>query len=162
MSSCTSDENPSLFSTDSKFAGYTCVHFSAFLGFAVLNALMSYISIFIRTRRSQQQRMIQIHIPRYINGKENPEWRSHFYSFIFLVGLSNIIYLINFLLIATSNIYQMLIMVIASMTAYFFMYELNMIEGDADLRDVGEGRIDLNIMPSKKKDGYTVLKNLSY
>ena len=122
--SCTTIEN-SLFTLDTEFAGYYCKkNFTVFVGLIVFNSFMVLLSIFVSTRRYQEER-------RMLNvTRDTPIWNTHFWRFITLVGLSNIIYIINFLLLIKSNFTQMVIMVLVRMFGYIALHKLNFVKSD--------------------------------
>ena len=122
--SCVSVEKP-FFTLDTEFAGYYCKkNFVSLVSVLVFNSFMVLLSIFISTRRHQEER-------RMLNVTRNtPEWNNHFWRFISLVGISNIIYIINFLLLINSNFLQIVIMVLVRMFGYIALHKLKFVKAD--------------------------------
>lgn len=118
-------EDGSLFTLNTKFAGYSCPkNFNALFSVIVFNSFMVLLSIFISTRRNQEER-------RFLNiDRDSPEWKSHFSRFLLLVGISNVIYVINFLLLVQSNFLQIIIVVLVRIFGYFAMHQLNFVQND--------------------------------
>tara|TARA_B110000008_G_C16977286_1_gene566420 strand:- start:1758 stop:2177 length:420 start_codon:yes stop_codon:yes gene_type:complete len=122
--SCISVEN-SLFTLDTEFAGYYCKkNFVSLVSVLVFNSFMVLLSIFVSTRRHQEER-------RMLNVTRNtPEWNNHFWRFISLVGISNIIYIVNFLLLINSNFLQIVFMVLVRMFGYIALHKLKFVQSD--------------------------------
>ena len=118
-------EEGSLFTLDTQFAGYTCPkNFNALISVIVFNSFMVLLSIFISTRRYQEER-------RFLNiDRDSPEWSNHFWRFLALVGISNIITVINFLLLVQSNILQIVVVVLVRIFGYFAIHQLNLVKND--------------------------------
>ncbi|MAD26139.1 MAG: hypothetical protein CMO44_18435 [Verrucomicrobiales bacterium] len=115
----------SLFSFDTNFGGYYCKkNFNVFFSVIIFQSFMAFISIFISTRRYQEER-------RLLNvARGSPEWNQHFGIFLSLVGVSNILHVINFLLLVNSNMVQIIITVLVRIMGYFALHQLNFVGQD--------------------------------
>lgn len=122
--SCEAIES-SLFTFDTQFAGYYCKqNFNIFFSVIVFQSFMAFISIFVSTRRYQEER-------RLLNvARGSPEWNQHFGNFLLLVGVSNVLHVINFLLLVNSNMVQIVITVLVRIMGYFALHQLNFVQQD--------------------------------
>ena len=85
---------------------------------------MTFLSILISTRRYQEER-------RLLNVQRNSkEWKQYLGTFLLLVGISNILDIINFLLLINSNMVQIVVIVIVRVLGYFAMHQLNFVGQD--------------------------------
>lgn len=125
----------SLFTLTTEFLGYRCEkNFNAFVGVVTLNSFLVLLSIFINTRRYQEER-------RLLNvRRKSREWKAHFWKFLGLVALSNIIYVLNFLLLVESNFTQIVVVVFVRVFGFYALHQLNFVEQDFKSYD----RVDLN------------------
>jgi hypothetical protein len=62
--------------------------------------------------------------------RNTPAWKTSFWRFLTLVGISNIIYIFNFLLLVESNFLQISIVVLVRIFGYFAMHQLNFVQND--------------------------------
>jgi len=115
----------SLFTFDTHFGGYYCKqNFNVFFSVIVFQSFMAFLSIFISTRRYQEER-------RLLNvARGSPEWNQHFGIFLSLVGVSNVLHVINFLLLVNSNMVQIVITVLVRIMGYFALHQLNFVGQD--------------------------------
>jgi hypothetical protein len=114
-----------LFTFDTHFGGYYCKkHFNAFFSVIVFQSFVTFLSILISTRRYQEER-------RLLNVQRNSkEWKQYLGTFLLLVGISNILDIINFLLLINSNMVQIVVIVIVRVLGYFAMHQLNFVGQD--------------------------------
>ena len=95
---------------------------------------MAFLSIFVSTRRYQEER-------RLLNVERgSSQWKKHLGNFLTLVGISNVLHVINFLLLVNSNMVQIVITVLVRIMGYFAMHQLNFVQPDFNYN-----RIDLGI-----------------
>ena len=115
----------SLFTFDTHFGGYYCKkHFNLFFSVIVFQSFVTFLSILISTRRYQEER-------RLLNVQRNSkEWKQYLGTFLLLVGISNILDIINFLLLINSNMVQIVVVVIVRVFGYFAMHQLNFVGQD--------------------------------
>ena len=127
--------NSNLFSFDTQFGGYYCKQdFIVFFSVIVFQSFMAFLSIFVSTRRYQEER-------RLLNVERNTlEWKKHLGNFLTLVGISNVLHVINFLLLVNSNMVQIVVTVLVRIMGYFAMHQLNFVHPDFNYN-----RIDLGI-----------------
>ena len=128
--SCASIPESSFFSTYSVFANVRCDGSLAFLGFTILNIVTSFLSNYLYSLRHQQRRML-LKIPRYASGgMESERWRTEFYKFLTLTAASQVVYIITVVFIITTNLWQLLIMVVATTSSEYVLYEFNYLKPD--------------------------------
>ena len=127
--SCQATEGSLFFDTVSVFANVECTGTAAFLGFAVLNILAAFFSNWVFSLRQQQRRML-LKIPRYVGTKESDRWRNEFYKFLTITAAAQAVYLVQVVFIITTNLWQLLIMVIASTASDYLLYEFNYVTTD--------------------------------
>ena len=115
----------SLFTFDTHFGGYYCTkNFNVLFSVLVFQSFMTFLSILVSTRRSQEER-------RLLNVQRNSvEWNQYLGKFLLLVGVSNVLNIINFLLLINSNIVQIIIIVIVRIMGYFALHQLNFVGQD--------------------------------
>lgn len=134
--SCASIAESSFFSTYSVFANVRCDGSLAFLGFTILNIVMSFLSNYLYSLRHQQRRML-LKLPRYVGGgarglgeMESERWRTEFYKFLTLTAAAQVVYIITVVFIITTNLWQLLIMVMATTSSEYILYEFNFLKPD--------------------------------
>ena len=115
----------SLFSLDTHFGGYYCKkNFVVFFSVLVFQSFMAFVSIFISTRRYQEER-------RLLNVERgSAAWNKHFGQFLLLVAVSNVLHVINFLLLVSSNMVQIVVTVLVRIMGYFALHQLNFVGQD--------------------------------
>ena len=85
---------------------------------------MAFVSIFISTRRYQEER-------RLLNVERgSAAWNKHFGQFLLLVAVSNVLHVINFLLLVSSNMVQIVVTVLVRIMGYFALHQLNFVGQD--------------------------------
>lgn len=128
--SCQEIKGSNFFKTTSIFANLECSGGLAFLGFTILNIFVAFISNYIISLRTQQRRMLLM-VPRYYNNnKESDVWRKEFYKFLYYTAASQLVYLFQVIFIITTNLWQLLILVIASTASDYFLYEFDFLQSD--------------------------------
>lgn len=127
--SCQAIEGSSFFDTKSIFANVECTGTPAFLGFTILNIVSAFLSNYVFSLRQQQRRML-LKVPRYIAGRESDRWRNEFYKFVYLTAAAQVVYLVQVVFIITTNLWQLLIMVIASTASDYLLYEYDFVTSD--------------------------------
>lgn len=138
--SCQATEGSLFFETVSVFANVECTGAPAFIGFAVLNILAAFFSNWVFSLRQQQRRML-LKIPRYSGNIESDRWRTEFYKFLTITAAAQAVNLIQVIFIITSNLWQLLIMVLASTASDYLLYEFNYVT--ADKYDTISDRVDI-------------------
>ena len=115
----------SLFTLDTHFGGYYCTkNFNVFFSVIIFQSFMTFLSILVATKRSQEER-------RLLNVQRNSqEWKHYLGNFLLLVGVSNILNIINFLLLINSNIVQIIMIVLVRIMGYFALHQLNFVGQD--------------------------------
>lgn len=127
--SCQEIPGSNFFKTTSIFANLECSGGIAFLSFTILNIVVAFISNYIISLRTQQRRMLLM-VPRYYNNKESDVWRNEFYKFLYYTAASQLVYLLQVIFIITTNLWQLLILVIASTASDYFLYEFDFLQSD--------------------------------
>ena len=127
--SCQAIEGSSFFDTTSIFANVECTGTPAFLGFTILNIVAAFLSNYVFSLRQQQRRML-LKVPRYQSGRESDRWRNEFYKFVYLTAAAQVVYLVQVIFIITTNLWQLLIMVAASTTSDYLLYEYDFVTSD--------------------------------
>ena len=69
-------------------------------------------------------------VPRYVGGRESDRWRNEFYKFLYLTAAAQVVYLVQVVFIITTNLWQLLIMVIASTASDYVLYEFDYVTAD--------------------------------
>jgi hypothetical protein len=139
--SCKAVSDSTFFSTESVFATVECSGALAFFGFALLNTVSAFLSNYLYSLRHQQRRML-LKLPRYTGaGLESAAWRTEFYKFLSLTTASQLVYLFTVVFIITTNLWQLLIMVLASTASEYVLYELGFLK--ADKYDLLTTRVDI-------------------
>lgn len=127
--SCQEIEGSKFFSTTSIFANVECSGTPAFLVFTVINVVVAFLSNYVISLRTQQRRMLLM-VPRYVNQKESNIWRNEFYKFLYYTAASQLVYLLQVIFIITTNLWQLLILVIASTVSDYVLYEFDFLQSD--------------------------------
>ena len=127
--SCNTIEDSTFFSSTSVFATVECTGSLAFLGFTLLNIVSAFLSNYVFSLRQQQRRML-LKVPRYNVGRESDRWRTEFYKFLYLTAAAQAIYIVHVVFIITTNLWQLLIMVIASTASDYILYEFDYVKAD--------------------------------
>ena len=127
--SCSAIEGSTFFSTNSIFATIECTGTLAFLGFTLLNIVTAFLSNYVFSLRQQQRRML-LKVARYIAGRESDRWRTEFYKFLYLTAAAQAIYIVQVVFIITTNLWQLLIMVVASTASDYILYEFDYVKSD--------------------------------
>ena len=127
--SCNAIEDSTFFSSTSVFATVECTGSLAFLGFTLLNIVSAFLSNYVFSLRQQQRRML-LKVPRYIAGRESDRWRTEFYKFLYLTAAAQSIYIVQVVFIITTNLWQLLIMVVASTASDYILYEFDYVKAD--------------------------------
>tara|TARA_B100000902_G_scaffold203320_1_gene193897 strand:+ start:356 stop:772 length:417 start_codon:yes stop_codon:yes gene_type:complete len=127
--SCSAIEDSTFFSSTSVFATIECTGSLAFLGFTLLNIVSAFLSNYVFSLRQQQRRML-LKVPRYIAGRESDRWRNEFYKFLYLTAAAQAIYIVQVVFIITTNLWQLLIMVVASTASDYILYEFDYVKAD--------------------------------
>jgi hypothetical protein len=127
--SCNTIEDSTFFSSTSVFATVECTGSLAFLGFTLLNIVSAFLSNYVFSLRQQQRRML-LKVPRYIAGRESDRWRTEFYKFLYLTAAAQSIYIVQVVFIITTNLWQLLIMVVASTASDYILYEFDYVKAD--------------------------------
>ena len=127
--SCNTVEDSTFFSSTSVFATVECTGSLAFLGFTLLNIVSAFLSNYVFSLRQQQRRML-LKVPRYIAGRESDRWRTEFYKFLYLTAAAQSIYIVQVVFIITTNLWQLLIMVVASTASDYILYEFDYVKAD--------------------------------
>lgn len=127
--SCNAVEDSTFFSSTSVFATVECTGSLAFLGFTLLNIVSAFLSNYVFSLRQQQRRML-LKVARYIAGRESDRWRTEFYKFLYLTAAAQSIYIVQVVFIITTNLWQLLIMVVASTASDYILYEFDYVKAD--------------------------------
>jgi len=127
--SCNAIEDSTFFSSTSVFATVECTGSLAFLGFTLLNIVTAFLSNYVFSLRQQQRRML-LKVPRYVAGRESDRWRNEFYKFLYLTAAAQSVYIVQVVFIITTNLWQLLIMVVASTASDYTIYEFDYIKAD--------------------------------
>ena len=139
--SCKTLPDSVFFLTNSVFANVECEGSLSFLGFALLNIVLSFLSNYLYSLRHQQRRML-LKLPRYTkSGMESAAWRTEFYKFLSLTTLAQLVYLFTVVFIITTNLWQLLIMVFATTASEYVLYEMGFLK--ADKYDLLTTRVDI-------------------
>ena len=139
--SCKTLPDSVFFLTNSVFANVECSGSLSFLGFALLNTVLSFLSNYLYSLRHQQRRML-LKLPRYTeSGMESAAWRTEFYKFLSLTTLAQLVYLFTVVFIITTNLWQLLIMVFATTASEYVLYEMGFLK--ADKYDLLTTRVDI-------------------
>jgi len=128
--SCENLPDSQFFSTTSVFANVQCDGSLAFLGFALLNIVATFLSNYTYSLRHQQRRML-LKIPRYDRQqRESDRWRTEFYKFLSLTAVSQVVYIVTVVFIITTNLWQLLVMVLATTSSEYVLYEFGFLKPD--------------------------------
>ena len=127
--SCNAVEGSTFFSSTSVFATVECTGSLAFLGFTLLNIVTTFLSNYVFSLRQQQRRML-LKVARYIAGRESDRWRTEFYKYLYLTAAAQAIYIVQVVFIITTNLWQLLIMVVASTASDYILYEFDYVKAD--------------------------------
>ena len=139
--SCKTLPDSYFFLTNSVFANVECSGSLSFLGFALLNILSAFLSNYLYSLRHQQRRML-LKLPRYTaSGMESAAWRTEFYKFLSLTTVAQLVYLFTVVFIITTNLWQLLIMVVATTVSEYVLYEMGFLK--ADKYDLLTTRMDI-------------------
>lgn len=139
--SCKALPDSVFFLTNSVFANVECEGSLSFLGFVLLNIVLSFLSNYLYSLRHQQRRML-LKLPRYTStGMESAAWRTEFYKFLSLTTLAQLVYLVTVVFIITTNLWQLLVMVFATTASEYVLYEMGFLK--ADKYDLLTTRVDI-------------------
>ena len=127
--SCSAIENSNFFGTKSVFANYECTGSLAFLAFTILNIVTAFFSNYVFSLRQQQRRML-LKVPRYFGANESERWRTEFYKFLYLTTGSQVVYIVQVVLIVNTSLWQLVIMIVASTFTDYLLYEFQFIKSD--------------------------------
>ena len=128
--SCQIQQDSEFFLFTSSLANAKCDGVVAFVGFSLINIIIAFLSTYIYSIRHQQRRML-LKIDRYDSQKaETEQWRGEFYRFLTLTAISQVIYILNVVFIITTNLWQLLIMILATTASEYVLYQFDFIKGD--------------------------------
>jgi hypothetical protein len=114
----------------SSLANAKCDGVVAFVGFSLINIIIAFLSTYIYSIRHQQRRML-LKIDRYDSQKaETEQWRGEFYRFLTLTAISQVVYILSVVFIINTNLWQLLIMIVATTASEYILYKYNFIKGD--------------------------------
>lgn len=128
--SCQIQGDSEFFLFTSSLANAKCDGAIAFVGFSLINIIIAFLSTYIYSIRQQQRRML-LKIDRY-DGRntETEQWRGEFYRFLTLTAISQVVYILNVVFIITTNLWQLLIMILATTASEYVLYYYNFIKSD--------------------------------